>query len=162
MPAAGTGLFPGTGLLMLWDRNVTGTRIWMEIPVPRLPLVQVEDFVSCTAYQHRSQPCGWESHHHSLICREFSFCTLTGRAYWCTKGIDRIYLLISPSFLLLLQVCPKYRTCLCFSSKFKAVHPFLMGVWTRGRAGHLLVSWVDEYLSHALRAKPETCYGKVN
>lgn len=32
----------------------------------------------------------------------------------------------------------------------------------RGKIGHRVVAWVNEYLSHGLRAKPEPCYGKVN
>lgn len=52
----------------------------MEVPVPGLLLVRVDDFVSRTAYQYYSQLCRWESHHHSLVCREFSFCVLIGRA----------------------------------------------------------------------------------
>lgn len=98
----------------------------------------------------------------TLIWREFSFCILIGRAYWCTKGIDRVYLFISPFFLLLCHVCPEYRYVFASPPIFKLCICFLMGTWTRGRTGHLIVFWADEYLSDALRAKREPCCGKVN
>lgn len=44
---------------------------------------------------------------------------------------------------------------------FRLFIHFFMGSWTRSRTRHLLVSWVDEYQSHALRAKAQPC-GKVN
>lgn len=154
--AAGTGLFPGTGPHMLWDTDLTVRRIWMEISVPRLPLVQVEDFVSSL---FAVIVCSPGSHHHSLVCTGFSFCILIGKADWCTEGIDRIYFFISSFFLLV----PEESTRHVFaSSDFWAMHPFHTGAWTTGRTGHLVVTWVDEYLSHGLRAKPEPCYGKVN
>lgn len=156
IPAAGTGLFPGTGLHMLWDTDLTVRRIWMEISVPRLPLVQVEDFVSSL---FATIVCSPGSHHHSLVCTGFSSCILIGKADWCTEGMDRIYFFISSFFLLVLEESTRH---VFASSDFWALHPFHTGAWTRGRTGHLVVAWVDEYLSHGLRAKPEPCYGKVN
>lgn len=130
----------------------------MEISVPRLLLVQVEDFVSSLFAVIVRSP---GSHCHSLVCIGFSFCILIGKADWCTKGIDRIYFFISSSFLLFLEVCPSTGHVFAFPN-FWVMHPFRTGAGTRSRTGHLVVAWVDEYLSHVLRAKPEPCYGKVN
>lgn len=121
IPAAGTGLFPGTGPRMLWDTDVTVRKIWVEISVPRLPLLQAEDFVSSL---FATIVCSPGSHHHSLVCTGFSFCILIWKADWCTKGIDRICLLFC-IFLLILEECPKYKTCLYFLLIFWLWNHFL-------------------------------------
>lgn len=137
-----------------WDTAVTVRRIWMEVPVLGLLLVQVGDFVQRTAYQHYSQLCRWESHHHSLVCREF--CVLIGRAFWCT---DRLCLFISFCFL----GVPKVQDTSLLLFQFLGCTSISSRCLNK-RVGQDTSYYpqVNEYLSHALRAKPEPCYGKIN
>lgn len=143
---------------MLWDTDVTVRRIWMEISVPRLPLVQVEDFVSslfATMFAALRATTTFQS------VQGFLF------ASWLERLIDAqrtlteyTFLYIPPSFWLFKNA---QSTGHVFASpNFWAMHLFHTGAWTKGKVGHLVLAWVNEYQSHGLRAKPEPSYGKVN
>lgn len=152
IPAAGTGLFPGTGPLMLWGTDVTVRRIGMEFSEPRLPMVQVEDFVSSL---FAIIVCSPGSHLHSLVHIGFSFCILIGKADAQRALTEYTFLYLPPSFCFLKNA--QSTEHVFASPEFWAMHPFHTGAWTRGRTGHLVVAWVDEYLSHVLREKSEPC-----
>lgn len=117
-------------------------------------------FVSCTAYQHCSQPCGWDSHHRFLVCREFSF------ASWLEGLIDAqraltgsVFLYLHPSFFFTDVQCTR---CVFASPVFRLCIPFLwvpeQGV---GQDSSEYPEWANT--CHVpLRSKPKSCYGKVN
>lgn len=137
IPAGGTAPFPGGRLHALWDRAVAVGRIWMEIPLPILLLVQAEDFVSRSACWCRSQFCEWDSQHCSRL--QFYFC-ISMECSWCTDSMDRILRFISLSFCFF-KCFPKVQDVSFF---LHVVGCASSHAWMRSKTGHLVVSCVSE------------------
>lgn len=154
IPAVGTGLFPGTGPLMLWDTDVTRFE-----------------------WRFLCQGCPWSRWRtlcHHCLPPLFAVLEATTTLYsaqgflfasWLERLIDAQRALAEYTFLYLPSSFWFLRNAqstghVFASPNFWAMHPFHTGAWTRGRTGHLVipVMWSERKTRTLLWKGKQICY----